>query len=256
MQAIASHTAEMGHIIGEFGWNKKRAKLLLIIYGIIALPISLMSCLFIVGFFSSPVVLWLIIRSICRLKSSRIIISLYEKGLIDNRNGDASPLFYRDISKIYVSPVSMGGQTFYDYTVHTYDGSKPIKFSIEIANTKQFGEAIQEGILATQLQQHLIDLENGASIPFDRLSLSAEGLAFRKKKLDWQDFSHAEIKRNRVGKSVTHWLEIYQKGQSRVWKNFERNRFPNLFLFFNLVDHLSQERLTQECSRTYDNTRV
>lgn len=94
-----------------------------------------------------------------RLKSSQTIISLYEKGLIDNRNSQASLLLYRDIGKIYTSVVSAGGQTFYDYTVHTHS-VKPIKFSIEIANPKQFGDAIWEGLLATQLQQHLTDLDN------------------------------------------------------------------------------------------------
>ncbi|MBE9070350.1 hypothetical protein IQ260_27275 [Leptolyngbya cf. ectocarpi LEGE 11479] len=230
--------AELGHVIGEFGWNKKRARFLLTLHGLL-LPVTLIACLFLIGIPAFFLSLWLVIRSTRRLKSSQTIVSLYEKGLIDNRNDQSLLLLYRDISKIYTSIVSGGGQTFYDYTVHTHS-AKPSKFGIDIANPKQFGDAIWEGMLATQLQQHLTDLDNGASISFDRLNLSAKGLALPNQTLDWQDFGHAEIKRSKIGKRVTHRLEIYQKDQSRLWATFERNQFPNLFLFFNLVERIRQ----------------
>jgi hypothetical protein len=234
MQTTADRTADLGHLISELGWNKKRARFLLTLHGLL-LPVYLVASLFVVGIPAFIISLWIVILSVRRLRSPQKIISLYQKGLIDNRKGQTSLLLYKDISKIYTSIVNCSGQVFYDYTVHTHSDKK-IKFSIEIANTKQFGDAMWEGLLATQLQQHLADLDKGASISFDKLSLSAEGLMLRNKQLAWQDFSHAEIKRSKIGKRVTHWLEIYQKDQSDVWALFQRNKFPNLFLFFTLVE--------------------
>lgn len=238
MQMMTSPIEELGYSVGELGWNKKRAKFLITLWGAL-LPLSLISALIIVGVPAFIVNLWLIQRSFQRLKSSQSIISLYEQGLVDNRQSKAVALHYADISKVYVAINDVSGQRFYDYTVHTQTG-ECFKFGIELASTKQLGEAIQEGMLASQLQRHLSDLKNGESISFDHLCLSDKGLTLRNKQLSWQDFQYAGINTIKTRKLTANCLDIYQKNQDSFWARFHRNKFPNLFLFLTLTEYFSQ----------------
>lgn len=240
MQMMTSPAAELGYSVGDLGWNKKRAKFLMTLWGAL-LPLSLISALIIIGIPAFVINLWLINRSFRRLRSSQSIVSLYEKGLVDNRQNKAAVLHYADISKVYMAINDVSGQRFYDYTVHTQTG-ECLKFGIELASTKQLGEAIQEGMLASQLQGHLLDLENGESISFDNLCLSAGGLKLRNKQLSWKDFQYAGINTIKTRKLTVNCLDIYQKNQDSFWARFQRNKFPNLFLFFTLTEHFSQQQ--------------
>ncbi|MEM7065799.1 MAG: DUF6585 family protein [Cyanobacteria bacterium P01_B01_bin.77] len=237
MQMMISPTAELGYSVGELGWNKKRAKFLITLWGVL-LPLSLISALIIIGIPALVVNLWLVKRSFQRLRSSQPILTLYEKGLVDNRQSKAVVLHYADISKVYMAINDVSGQRFYNYTVHTQTG-ECLKFGIELASIKQLGAAIQEGMLASQLQQHLADLENGESISFDNLCLSDKGLTLRNKKLSWKDFQYAGINTIKTRKLTINYLDIYQKNQDSFWARFHRNKFPNLFLFFTLAEHFS-----------------
>ncbi|MBE9066212.1 hypothetical protein IQ260_06060 [Leptolyngbya cf. ectocarpi LEGE 11479] len=238
MQMTTAPTAELGYLIGELGWNKKRAKLLVTLWGTL-LPLSLIAVLTIIGIPAFVAHLWFVQRSFQRLKSSQPILTLYEKGLVDNRQNKAVVLHYADIRKVYMAINTVMGQRFHDYTVHTQTGGC-LKFGIEVASTNQLGEAIQEGMLASQLQRHLSDLENGESISFDNLCLSAKGLTLRNKQLSWQDFQYAKINTLKTSKFTVNCLDIHQKNQDSFWARFHRNKFPNLFLFFALTEYFSQ----------------
>lgn len=128
MQMKMSPTADLGYSIGKLGWNKKRAKFLMTLWGVL-LPFSLVSALMIIGIPAFVINLWLVNRSFQRLKSSQPILSLYKKGLVDNRQGQAMVLYYADISKVYMAINDVSGQRFYDYTVHTQAGEH-LKFGM------------------------------------------------------------------------------------------------------------------------------
>lgn len=238
MSAIAETiSSQLGYAVGELGWNKQRAKFLLILWSAF-LPISLFSVLLIVGLPAFLVNLWLVGRSFRRLRSSKTVIHLCEKGLLDTR-GEPTVLRYAQIAELYTGiDQAKVGPVFYRYGVKMQNG-RQMQFGIEVANPKALGNALQEGMVIAQLPQRLSEVEKGAEIGFNRLSLSRHGLSLGKKQLTWSEFDQAKIvtlKGYKSSQSV--FLDIYAKGQTHFWGRFQRDRFPNLALFFALVEQL------------------
>ena len=91
---------QLGSLLGEFGWNKRRAKAVLgiwIFMFFISLPMSLillgLPCLILSIYFSY--------RSFQRLKGTKPVILLYQHGLIDCRKGAPEVIRYEEIKKLW-----------------------------------------------------------------------------------------------------------------------------------------------------------
>lgn len=237
-----SETKQLGYLVGEFGWNRDRAKLLLYIYGAL-LPLSLLACLLLVGIPLTVIVIWVVSRSVQRLRQRQPVLRLYEKGLIDNRTSQTRTIYYADIVRLYIAATATGfGQTFYAYTFRMKDGGTH-KLGIEVANPKTVGHAVQEGMVSAHLPQYLATIQKGEVITFDHLQVNAQGIVLKRKQIDWLNFDRAELIAHKTGQKSRHvFLDLYERGDTSVSARYDRDRFPNLAVFISLAEALKGTR--------------
>ena len=224
---------QLGSLLGEFGWNKSRAKGLLIVWSLmifISLPMSLLvlglPCLILSIYFSY--------RSFQRLKGTKPVILLYQKGLIDCRKGTPEIVRYEEIKKLFLSVVITNGVLNYIVILETQNAGK-IKIDEHVANVDRLRALLEEQLIQLQLPALIANYQQGNTIEFGQITLTQEGLLAGSRMLPWSEFESAEVKRSY--KSV--YLFIYQKGSKKEWFCFSRDDFPNLALFFAFINSIT-----------------
>lgn len=227
----------LGRLLGEFGWNKSRAKTVLWMW-IFLLLLSLFLSLLIIGLPILILSIYFINRSAQRLRSNQPVILLYEQGFVDRRQGGSIITHYKDVEQIYISATVINGVLNYIVTLQTQSG-KTLKIDEHVANVDHLRVALEEQVLQHQFPEAIATYQKGNPISFKLLQVDQEGLTVGKKILPWGEFGSAEIKR--ISNNV--YLTIYQKNSKKEWAFLSRDAFPNLALFF-AVTHYLQENQT------------
>lgn len=223
---------DLGHAIGEFGWNKGRAKFLVgawIFIFLISLPIAL----FLIGLPGLIASIYFIQRSLKRLRSKEPVILVYQHGLVDRRQKTADIIRYEEIKNLLLSVVVINGVLNYVVTLETQTGRK-IKIDEHVANVDHLRTLLEEQLLQLQLPATIAAYLQGTPIVFGNLTLTQAGLSAGKRTLLWSEFDSADVQRQY--KSVE--FIIRQKGSQKNWFTAPRDTFPNLALFFALVNSI------------------
>ncbi|HEY9603874.1 MAG TPA: DUF6585 family protein [Allocoleopsis sp.] len=222
-------SGQLGCVLGEFGWNKGRAKALLIAW-ILVFFISLPAL-----FMGAPLLsIYIIYRSFKRLKGTKPVISLYQQGLIDCRKRTPKIIFYEDIKKLLLSVTSTNGILNYLITLETQNLGK-IKIDEHVANVDRLRALLEEQFIQIQLPALIANYQQGNAIKFGQLTITQEGLLAGKRVLPWSEFKSVDVKRSY--NSVL--LLIYQKNSKKEWCCFSRDYFPNLALFFAFINYMT-----------------
>ncbi|HEY9622282.1 MAG TPA: DUF6585 family protein [Crinalium sp.] len=230
---LSNQSEQLGQIIGEFGWNKGRAKALLgvwIFLFIFSLPLSLaligLPGLILSGYF--------IYRSFQRIKASKPVILICQNGLLDSRQGRTQTIYYSDIKNLFLSVVVTNGVLNYIVTIELQTGQK-IKIDEHVADVDRLRSLLEEQVVKVQLPGAIASYQQGNAIAFGNLVLTQEGLSSGKRTLPWSDFGSADIQR-RIKSSVE--LLVFQKSTNKVWFSAPRSSVPNLALFFTLLNYI------------------
>lgn len=219
----------LGHLLGEFGWNKSAARTVLFIWIFLLFP-GLLFSFFLVGL---PVVIlsiYSIYQSCVRLLASKPVLLVYEQGLIDGRKGSLQVIRYEEIKNIYISLVLSN----YMITLETTN-KKKIKINEHIANVDNLRILLEQQFVRQKWSDALALYQQGNSIVFDNIQISQAGLATGKRLLPWSEFGTTDIQR--IGKFV--YLMIFLKDK-KEWVSVRRNSFPNIALFLALVNYAKE----------------
>jgi hypothetical protein len=223
-------SGQLGIVLGEFSWNKGRAKFLLGVW-IFMFLISLPTALFLLGLPTLILSIYFIYRSFQRLKGTKPIILLYQQGLIDCRKGTPEVIRYDEIKNLFLSVVRTNGVLNYLVTLETKNVGK-IKIDEHVANVNRLRALLEEQLIQFQLPAIIANYQQGDAIEFGRLILTQEGLLAGSRILPWSEFDSADIQRRY--KTVDFFIR--QKGNKNDWFYSPRDHFPNLGLFFALVN--------------------
>ena len=223
----------LGSLLGEFGWNKGRAKALLIVW-LLMFFISLPTSLFLLGLPTLILSIYFSYRSLQRLKGTKPVISLYQQGLIDCRKGTPEIIPYEEIKNLFLSVVITNGVLNYIVTLETQNVRK-IKIDEHIANVDRLRALLEEQFITLQLPTLITNYQQGNAIKFGQLTLTQEGLLAGSRMLPWSEFESAEVKRS----YKTVGFFISQKGSKKDWYYSPRNEFPNLGLFFAFINYIT-----------------
>lgn len=228
----SDYQASLGHLLGEFGWNKGRAKAVLWLWIILLIP-SLICSLFLVGLIGLGFCVYFIQRSYRRLRATQPAIVVYEQGLVDQRQKTPQVVRYETIKNMFISVVVINGVLNYIVTLEQQDGQK-LKVDEHVANVDHLRQLLEEQLVQQRLPGAIARFQAGDTLSFGNLQLSQSGLSIGKKTLPWPEFGSVEVKRsaNMVG------LVIHQKAGNQEWGYQARDTFPNLALFFALVSYI------------------
>jgi hypothetical protein len=227
---------QLGSRLGEFGWNKGRAKFLLgawIALFVISLPLALA----LIGLPGLILSIYFIYRSLKRLSGTKPVLLLYQQGLIDYRQGTPGVICYEDIKALFLSVVRTNGVLNYVLTLETKNGRKT-KIDEHVANVDHLRTVLEEQLVQHQLPAMIANYQQGNAIEFGRLTLTQAGLAAGKRRLPWSEFELADVQRR--SQSVAFFIR--QKGNQQDWFYSPRDDFPNLALFFALVNYITEAR--------------
>ena len=224
---------QLGSLLGEFGWNKGRAKAVLIIWSVmffISLPMSL----FLIGLPTLILSSYFSYRSFQRLKGTKPVILLYQQGLIDCRKGAPEVIRYEEIKKLFLSVVITNGVLNYIVTLETKNVGK-IKIDEHVANIERLKVLLEEQIIQIKLPALIANYQQGNALEFGQLTLTQEGLLAGKRMLPWSDFDSANVQRRY--KTVDFFIS--QKGSKKDWYYSPRDIFPNLALFLTFINYIT-----------------
>ncbi|MBE9180619.1 hypothetical protein IQ268_18820 [Oculatella sp. LEGE 06141] len=232
--SIAPQT--FGHLLGEFNWHKSKAKRLFVLWSLMVFP-SLISCLFLVGIPATFFSVYFAHRSWRRWRSPQTVVLLYQHGLVDQRKPQPVILPYADVDTLLIAVTRLANVTSHVYTLQTKDKRK-IQFDEHLAQIKDLGQILQEQVAQQQLPEAIATYNRGLPISFKQLAISPDGMSRGRQHLSWQDFDGATVIQSRTRKHVHVFLEIKQKGQQKPWALLDQATFPNLSLFFALLNHI------------------
>lgn len=224
---------QLGSLLGEFGWNKHRAKALLIVWSLmifISLPMSLI----LLGLPGLILSIYFSYRSFQRLKGTKPVISLYQQGLIDCRKGTPVIIRYEEIKKLFLSVVITNGVLNYIVTLEIQNVGK-IKIDEHIGNVERLKALLEEQLIQLQLPALIANYQQGNAIEFEQLTLTQEGLLAGKRMLPWSEFESANVQRRY--KTVDFFIR--QKGSKKDWFYSPRDIFPNLALFLTFINFIT-----------------
>jgi hypothetical protein len=224
---------QLGSLLGEFGWNKGRAKALLIAWSLMFF-ISLPTSLFLLGLPTLILSSYFSYRSFQRLKGTKPVILLYQQGLIDCRKGAPAVIRYEEIKNLYLSVVLRSGILNYIVTLETQNVGK-IKIDEHVANVERLRALLEEQLIQLHLPALIANYQQGNAIEFGQLTLTQEGLLAGKRRLPWSEFESANVQR----RYKTVDLFIRQKGSQKDWFYSPRDIFPNLALFLAFINYIA-----------------
>lgn len=224
---------QLGSLLGEFGWNKGRAKAVLVIWSFmffISLPMSLI----LLGLPGLILSIYFSYRSFQRLKGTKPVILLYQQGLIDCRKGTPEIIRYEEIKNLFLSVVITNGVLNYIVTLETKNVGK-IKIDEHVANVDRLRALLEEQLIQLQLPALIANYQQGNAIEFGQITLTQKGLLAGSRMLPWSEFESADVKRS----YKTLGFFICQKGSQKDWYYSTRDEFPNLGLFFAFINYIT-----------------
>jgi hypothetical protein len=246
MKDSASLTSvELGHLLKEFDWDRPKAKRLFILWSLMVFP-SLVSCLFLVGIPATIFSIYLARRSWKRWRlpqrgkgsaSSHPPVSLYQHGFVDQRQSQSVVVSYTDIQTLLVAITRLARVTSHIYTIQTKDNRK-IQFDEHLAEIKELGYLLQEQVVQHQLPAAIATYNQGLPITFNRLVVTSSGITVGKQSLSWQEFESVEVIQTRTRKYIHVFVVIHQTHQQKPWALLDQKTFPNIALFFALIDYV------------------
>ncbi|WP_405489916.1 DUF6585 family protein [Streptomyces sp. NBC_00096] len=162
-------------------------------------------------------------------------IHLFEEGLVvADANGPVSGFRWdsltvlQQITEQYANGVHVG--TGYLYTLFNQDGST-VKLTNFYAEPERWGTAIQHEITRAQLPGAVAALEQGATLQFGGITVTAGGIATaRRGAAHWGEIQSVEIKNGTVF--------VAKAGKLLAWSNTPVAKIPNFFLFLTVIDTL------------------
>jgi hypothetical protein len=227
---------EFGHLLGEFNWHKPKAKRLFVIWSLMIFP-ALVSWLFLVGIPATVLAVYFARRSWKRWRSPQNVVLLYQHGLVDRRKSQPVILSYDDVQSLFITIVRLANVTSYIYTIHTKD-NRQIQFDEHLAQIKDIGHILQEQIAQHQLPEAIATYKQGLPVSFKQLTVTSDGVAVGKRFLPWTEFDSAMVLQTRTRKYLHTFIEIKQKNQQNAWALLDQKTFPNVSLFFALLDYI------------------
>ncbi len=223
----------LGHLIGEFGWSKKKANSLLGAWIFLVLA-SLVLSIFLIGIPILIYSLYNLYQTLTRLFSKQSVILLYQQGLVDCRKDPPRTIAYQDIKNIYLSVKSAGGVINYVVRLET-DKQGKIKIDEHIANVDQLRTLLEQQFVEYRFPGAIAAYQQGTPIEFAELQLTQSGLVFGKKTLPW-----AEVNSVDIYKQTSVFVRVLQNPDKKEWFAKNRDYFPNMALFFALVDAIQR----------------
>lgn len=237
MNSSASFVPQaLGQLLGEFNWHKPKAKRLFVVWCLM-IPVSLFSWLFLIGIPATVLAIHFARRSWQRWRSPQPVVLLYEHGLIDQRKSESVIVFYTNVETLLVAIIRLGGITGCLCTLQTKDGRK-LQFDEHLAQIKDLSYILQEQMVREQLPNAIATYRQGLPIDFKHLAVAPDGLVMGKKHLSWYEFDSATVIQSRTRKYIHTFIEIKQKGQQQFWARLDQKTFPNMALFFALLDRI------------------
>jgi hypothetical protein len=234
---------EFGHLLGGFNWHKSKARRLFVIWSLMVFP-SLICCLFLVGIPATIFSVYFAHRSWKRWRSPNNVVLLYQRGLVDRRKSESVSLPYGDIETLLIASARLAGVTSYCYTCQTRDGLK-FQFDEHLAQIKDLGHILQEQVVQHQLLAAIAAYTQGLPITFQNLGITSSGIVIGKRRhLSWQELDSATVTQTRTRKSIHTFIEIRQKNQQKPWALLDQTTFPNMPLFFALLDYIQAQHLS------------
>jgi hypothetical protein len=97
---------------------------------------------------------------------------------------------------------------------------------------------LQERVAQHQLPSAIATYSQGLPVSFQQLAVTPDGIVMGKRSLPWQDFDSATVSQSRTRKHIYTFIEIKQKGQQKPWAMLDQTTFPNMALFFALLDYI------------------
>lgn len=226
---------QLGHLLGEFGWNQGRAKFLLGVWlflFLLSLPLSLV----LIGLPGLIASAYFVVRSFKRLRQTKPILLVYQHGIVDQRKGTAAITYYQDVKNLFLGVVVINGVLNYLVTLEPQQGQK-VKIDEHVANVDRVRTLIEEQFVGLHLPAAIAAYQEGTAIEFGSLKVTQAGLVAGKRTLPWADFATVDVQRNAGFVGVV----IRQKGSQKEWFTAARDTFPNLALFFALVNYLAAQ---------------
>lgn len=237
MPASASFVPQpLGQLLGEFNWHKPKAKRLFVTWSLM-IPVSLFSCLFLVGIPATVLSIYFAHRSWQRWRLHQNVVLLYEHSLVDRRKSQLVVLPYTNVDTLLVAVTRMAKTTSYVYTIQTKDDRK-LQFDEHLAQIKDLGHILQEQMVREQLPSVIATYHQGQPVSFQQLAVTLNGIVMGKQYLSWQEFDAATVIQSRTRKHIHTFIEIKQKGQQKTWARLDQKTFPNMALFFALLDYI------------------
>lgn len=240
MNDSASLSSQLGCLLGEFNWDKPKAKRLFVLWSLMVLP-SLISCLFLVGVPTTFLSIYFAHRSWQRWRSPHNVVLLYEHGLVDRRKSQPVTLSYADMDTLLIAVTRLAKVTSHVYTVQTKDNRK-VQFDDHLAQIKDLGYVLQQQITQQQLPEAIAAYNQGSAVTFNHLTVASSGIVVGKRHLSWQEFDSATVTQTRTRKHIHMFIEIKQKESQKSWVLLDQKTFPNMSLFFALLDYIQSTK--------------
>ncbi|MGB3695477.1 MAG: DUF6585 family protein [Spirulinaceae cyanobacterium] len=231
---------ELGNLVGEFRWNKSRAKLLFYVW-LFLLPIIALAVFFIplepvelgygIGGIALLICFYFIYRQASRLKKKKVL-SVYEQGLVDQRKGKPKVIRFENVKNLWLSINQIYGRglALYLYTLQTED-SKKHKFNNSLSSIEQLAFLFQNQVWRYQFPIAMNKFKEGEEVDFGKISLSKEGLSLKNKNLPWFELKQIDLQEGMVF--------ILQKEEG-IWAKFPASGFPNLSLFTAMTEQIKK----------------
>lgn len=220
---------QLGHLVGEFGWNKDRAKAVLSIW-LFLLFFGLILSIFLIGIPILILAIYYVYQSFSRLISKKPVISIYQNGLVDHRKDTSRKILYEQIKNLYLSVQSVNGVLNYLVTLETHDQGK-LKIDEHVGNIDRLRTLLEEQFVTHRLPVVLAAYQQGTPIDFAELRVTQSALIFGKKTLPWSEIDSIDIY-----KSQLVFVRVLQKPDKKEWFAKSRDYFPNMALFFALIN--------------------
>ncbi|WP_416670635.1 DUF6585 family protein [Egbenema bharatensis] len=236
IEAIAQQH-HLGQLVSTHSWHKRSNRNLLILV-ILFFPFVLIGSVMFLGI-PLFISLYLLIRQIRRLTTSKQVIYLFEHGLIDHRHRQPTVIRYSDVDTLQFAIEQLRASYREEYSIKTQQG-KTWQVFHTVDGIRTIGDVLQQKVLEAQLPRAIAQLRQGELIKFQKVQLSHQGIHRGRRFLSWSEVEQIGIQtvQLRKGQRTSYFsrLCIWKKDQSRLWDYFLRNRFPNLALFLTLAN--------------------
>jgi hypothetical protein len=240
-EAVAGVSSDLGTPIGE--WKGKSGRYIWGVLGVILGIIMIGVCpntptnqgaigifLYFVG--SSILGLSLFVGVKVFLERD-LRVRAYSDGLVQTKRGTNTVIRWHNIVAVWQNVTDYTYYRMFTYdTTHCYtiqlNNNRKLQFDDSIKNVAELGNVIQQQVTKRQLPDALKALEQGGTIPFGKLSVSAQGLSNGKETIPWWQVESVRLDRGII--------TVKKEGKWLNWSSIRVAETPNILVFLTLVD--------------------